>query len=291
MQMPEITWSIVITTRNRSKMLQRCIESGLNQSVPVEIVVVDEASSDETEQVAKAYGSKVIYHRNEQPVGHSKAANIGIRLASGSWIKPIDDDDYLSPDCLAEMTNKLRASFEKQEFPVLITGRYARVDEFENPLGFFERPIPNSDHLLAGPELLQAMLHDRAPVGTPLQCAHSKEAAVAVGGWNENRVLRVQEGDDTEFWIRLASQGGFLFTFMIAGYKTQWPGNSHRSTSTRERYLASIGLKMQIVAALGIHIPRPVLGRVTFHWMLVALKHGQLVNAMSIAWAGTKSLF
>ena len=127
--MKAITWSVVITTRNRARMLKRCIESALQQSVPVEVVVVDEASSDDTEQVVKEFGPRVIYHRNESAVGHSKAANIGIRLASGSWIKPIDDDDYLSSDCLREMGTKLEGCFVRGENPVLISGKYIRVDE------------------------------------------------------------------------------------------------------------------------------------------------------------------
>jgi glycosyltransferase involved in cell wall biosynthesis len=83
-------------------MLERCIESTFHQSVPAEVVVIDDASSDDTEEVVRAFGPRVIYHRNETAVGQAKAENIGIRLASGSWIKPLDDDDYLSSDCLLE---------------------------------------------------------------------------------------------------------------------------------------------------------------------------------------------
>src|ERR1700677_2037494 len=139
--MQVITWTVVITTRNRAQMLKRCIESAFQQSVAVEVVVIDEASSDDTEEVVKAFGPQVIYHRNETAVGQAKAANIGLRLASGSWIKPMDDDDYLSSDCLREMGTKLEGWFARGESPVLISGRYVRVDEYGNTRGVFARPM------------------------------------------------------------------------------------------------------------------------------------------------------
>jgi glycosyltransferase involved in cell wall biosynthesis len=279
--MQVISWSVVITTRNRARMLKRCIESALQQSVPVEVVVVDEASSDDTEQVVKDFGPRVIYHRNETAAGHSKAANIGIRLASGSWIKPIDDDDYLSSDCLHEMGKKLEDCFAKGENPVLISGKYIRVDEHGQNRGILARPMSDIDTFLPSKYLLEAMLRDAAPVGSPLQCAHSREAALAVGGWNEGH--RAHEGDDVQLWIRLARQGGCLFTSLIAGYRTEWSGNSHHSADVIDRYLANLDLKKQIAAALQIKLHKRIARRVAMHWILVAIKHSEFRKAARIA--------
>ena len=223
----------------------------------------------------------MIYHRNETAVGHSKAANIGIRLASGSWIKPIDDDDYLSSDCLREMGTKLEGCFARGENPVLISGKYIRVDEYGNIRGTLARPMSDVDTFLPSKYLLEAMLRDAAPVGSPLQCAHSREAALAVGGWNEGH--RAHEGDDVQLWIRLARQGGCLFTSLVAGYRTEWSGNSHHSADVIDRYLANIDLKKQIAEALQIKLQKRIVRRVAIHWMLVAIKHSKFRKAARIA--------
>jgi glycosyltransferase involved in cell wall biosynthesis len=278
-----ITWSVVITTRNRAQMLKRCIESALQQSVPVEVVVVDEASSDDTPEVVKAFGPRVIYHRNETAVGHSKAANIGIRLATGSWIKPIDDDDYLSSDCLREMEAKLEGCFSRRENPVIISGRYMRVDENGNTKGTLVRPMSIVDTFLPSRPLLEAMLRDAAPVGTPLQCAHNRDAALAVGGWNENH--RMHEGDDVQLWIRLAREGGCLFTSLITGYRTEWSGNSHHTADVVDRYRANLDLKKRIAEALQVKLQKRIVRRVAIHWILVAVKHGRFRQAARIALA------
>jgi glycosyltransferase involved in cell wall biosynthesis len=281
--MQVINWSVVIPTRNRAQMLKRCIESAFQQSVPVEVVVVDEASSDNTEEVVKAFGPRVIYHRNQSAVGQAKAENIGIRLASGSWIKPIDDDDYLSSGCLREMGTKLEGCFARGENPVLISGKYVRVDEHGNSQGVLARPMSDIDTFMPSKNLLEAMLRDAAPIGTPLQCAHSREAALAVGGWNENRVLQIGAGNDIEFWIRLARHGGCLFTSFIAGYRTEWPGNSHHSFDVMDRYLVDIILKQQLAEALQIRLPKRIIRRLAMHWILVAIKHSEFREAARIA--------
>jgi glycosyltransferase involved in cell wall biosynthesis len=264
-------------------MLKRCIDSAFQQSVPVEVIVVDDASCDDTEQVVRAFGPRVIYHRNETAVGQSKSENIGIRLASGSWIKPLDDDDYLTSDCLREMGKRLEGCFARGLNPVLISGRYVRVDEHGNTQGTLTRPMSNVDTFMPSKDLLEAMLRDAAPIGAPLQCAHSREAALAVGGWNESPSALIWSGNDIEFWIRLVRQGGCLFASLIAGYRTEWPGNSHHSYGVIERYLADIYLKKQLAEALQIGLHKRIVRRIAVRWILVAIKRSRFREAARIA--------
>jgi hypothetical protein len=116
-----------------------------------------------------------------------------------------------------------------------------------------------------------------------LQCAHSREAALAAGGWNESRSDFIWPGNDTEFWIRLGQLGGCLFTSLIAGYRTEWPGNSHHSFDVIDRYLANIDLKKQLAEALQIKLQRRIVRRVAMHWILVAIKHSKFHQAARIA--------
>lgn len=89
--------SVIICTRNRSRDLFRCLRSLSAQTCPPnEVIVVDNAPSDDsTRQVAKQY-PEIIYYKEERP-GLSIARNAGIRLARSPVIAFTDDDVVLHP--------------------------------------------------------------------------------------------------------------------------------------------------------------------------------------------------
>ncbi len=89
--------SVIITTHNRSDLLKRAIDSALNQSYKnIELIISDDASSDDTEEVVKKYMNNynnIIYRKNEFNKGACYTRNRGIELASGEFITGLDDDD------------------------------------------------------------------------------------------------------------------------------------------------------------------------------------------------------
>ena len=93
------------------------------------------------------------------------------------------------------------------------------------------------------------------------------------------KAIVLTKGDDVQLWIRLARQGGCLFTSLIAGYRTEWSGNSHHSADVIDRYLANIDLKEQIAEALQIKLHKRIVRRVAMHWILVAIKHSKFRKA------------
>ena len=104
------TFTVVITTYNRLPLLKRAVQSVIAQTVPCEIVIVDDQSTDGTQVYGEALGKNhddpehpIIYHRQHQNQGHSAAVNRGVALAQGTWIKPLDDDDYLDARCIAQL--------------------------------------------------------------------------------------------------------------------------------------------------------------------------------------------
>lgn len=108
-------FSVVITTYNRLELLQRAINSALQQTLECEVVVVDDYSIDGTQQFVETlcsqmYNSsdfRLVYHRNSKNLGHAATVNIGVEKSSGDWIKFLDDDDYLAPNCLEEMAKAI----------------------------------------------------------------------------------------------------------------------------------------------------------------------------------------
>jgi glycosyltransferase involved in cell wall biosynthesis len=95
--------SVVIPTRNRARLLQRTLESVLKQSTgDLEVIVVDDGSTDSPQTVSAAADPRVSVLRNPETTGVSRARNRGIAAARGEWIAFCDDDDIWAPTKLQE---------------------------------------------------------------------------------------------------------------------------------------------------------------------------------------------
>ena len=84
--------SVIITTNNRPALLPRAIESARTAGREIEIVVVDDASSDETANVCRAIPG-IKYVRVDRNQGVAGARNIGLVASSGEYVTFLDDDD------------------------------------------------------------------------------------------------------------------------------------------------------------------------------------------------------
>ena len=104
--------SVNITTYNRAELLPRCIESVLAQSYEnMEIIIVDDCSSDETSEVIKRYVEKsdqIEHIRHEENRGLPAARNTGWKNSNGKYIAFMDDDDvWIDEDKIAKQVNIL----------------------------------------------------------------------------------------------------------------------------------------------------------------------------------------
>lgn len=117
--------SIIVTTYNSAAFIENCIDSLLNQSINnIEIVVVDDASTDNTVKILKKYSSIKVIELNENR-GTYHARNIGIQHSSGEFITFQDSDDWSHPE---------RASTQLQQLlnnpnTVANFSNFFRVDE------------------------------------------------------------------------------------------------------------------------------------------------------------------
>jgi glycosyltransferase involved in cell wall biosynthesis len=94
--------SVIIPTFNRARVIGRAVESALRQSYQnLEVIVVDDGSTDETAAVLKGFRDRVRYLRQENR-GVSAARNAGIAAAIGKWIAFLDSDDEWYPAKLAK---------------------------------------------------------------------------------------------------------------------------------------------------------------------------------------------
>jgi glycosyltransferase involved in cell wall biosynthesis len=106
------TISVIIPLYNRREEIGRAIASSLRQSrAPDEIIVVDDASRDDSAVVVAALGeSRIRLLRHERNRGAAAARNTGIAAATGDWIALLDSDDEWRPEKLARQLDGLRAA-------------------------------------------------------------------------------------------------------------------------------------------------------------------------------------
>lgn len=100
--------SVVIPAYNNGRYIRRSIDSVLAQTVaPLEIIVVDDGSTDNTAEEVQHYGQAVRYIRQDN-AGASAARNTGVEAAAGDWIAFLDADDEWLPDKLKLQTALLK---------------------------------------------------------------------------------------------------------------------------------------------------------------------------------------
>jgi glycosyltransferase involved in cell wall biosynthesis len=102
--------SAIIPTYNRARTIERAVNSVLGQSwQPIEVIVVDDGSTDQTTDILARYGDRIrlIRQKNEGP---SAARNAGIKAARGQIISFLDSDDSWLPDKVERQVKLLQAT-------------------------------------------------------------------------------------------------------------------------------------------------------------------------------------
>lgn len=106
------TFSVVIPCYNYGHYLEETLQSVFDQnSSAVEIILVDDASSDDTPEIAAKYQDRIQYIRNETNLGAGGAWCVGLLRATGQFVMKLDADDKLLPGFFTAV----RAAFEKDD--------------------------------------------------------------------------------------------------------------------------------------------------------------------------------
>ena len=102
--------SIAIPCYNSEAYMEKCIESLLKGGEEVEILVVNDGSSDRTAEIADAYAEKyptIIKAIHQENGGHGEAVNAGIRNATGLYFKVVDSDDWVNEEAYRQILKTL----------------------------------------------------------------------------------------------------------------------------------------------------------------------------------------
>ncbi|MBR8837401.1 MAG: glycosyltransferase family 2 protein [Stigonema ocellatum SAG 48.90 = DSM 106950] len=276
-------FSVVITTYNRIRLLQRAINSALNQTIACEVVVADDCSSDNTEDYVKSLSkdlaalgdSRLVYIRHEVNKGHAATVNTGVSNASGDWIKFLDDDDYLAANCLEEMAKAIALRKEA----IICSCVAAQVNEQEVELSRTPQVGPGLAYYIPQADIHYGMLLEMTPLGTPVQVATRRDVFLQAGGWDSNLDANC---DDIDSWIRIAQFGDAIFLNQCLVYRTIWLGAYNQKFSLKQRLDTNILMKEKIYALLDEkhrpNIPdlKDIKNYLTLHWTIVSLKQRKI---------------
>ena len=277
--MTAVPFSIVITTYNRLDLLKRAIQSALSQTVSCEIVVANNASTDGTDAYLTSLGSKIVYVRNQQNLGHAGAVNAGVEAANGEWIKLVDDDDYLANDCIEVMSEAIASHPQA----VICSCQAAQVNAEGTELSRTPTTGPGHTFYIPQPDIHYGMLLETVPFGTPIQVAVRRDAFLKSGSWDTT----MTSCDDIDSWIRVAEHGDALFINQCLAYRTVWPGGYDQKISIQRRLATNILMKDRIYPRIHTkhqsHLPtlKTIHQYLHLHWAIVALKQKQL-SALSL---------
>ena len=144
----EVIVSVVVPVFNRARMVREAIESALAgaPAVPLEVVVVDDASTDDTWDSLRAYADpRLRIARLERNSGQSAARNRGLELAAGRYVKFLDSDDVLLAEHLPSEVRAMEAGAD-----IAVSGWYE--DDENGKRSTVEAPRFESivDDVLAG---------------------------------------------------------------------------------------------------------------------------------------------
>jgi glycosyltransferase involved in cell wall biosynthesis len=207
MVLPMTHVSVVVPTHNRSGLLALTLRSVLWQrDVDLEVVVVDDGSTDDTAEVVAALGDprlRRVHHPT--PKGVSAARNRGIAEAGGQWVAFVDDDDLWAPDKLARQLQAARDTGRAWAYAGAV-----KVDIEQRLLGGSTPPPP--------PEEVMARLPRWNPMPGGCSNAIASSTLLQATGPFDRQLVNLADWD---LWIRLARAGGppALVPGPLVGYR------------------------------------------------------------------------
>jgi len=221
-----VTISVVIPAYNAARWLQAAVESVLAQSLQaIEIVVVDDGSTDDIAELCRTFGSRVRYVRRENG-GLSAARNTGVAHTSGDWLLFLDADDVLVPGALEALARTAESTVAGVVYGFVLQRREVPNETKLHgmPYAVGEPPHPAKAHFwwtaipTAGAALIRRSLNE------------------TVGGFDEN----FRQVEDAEYWLRRGVTAPFAHCDALVLDKSFSPGSLGKNT------MGSIWYRLQL---------------------------------------------
>lgn len=221
-----MTISVIIPSYNSARLLPRSIESVLAQTRPaVEVIVVDDGSTDDTAEVCRTYAGRVRYVFRENG-GLSAARNTALTLSQGNWFLSLDADDMLYPQALAALAGTAEKTDAGVVYGFVLQRREAAVEARLASLPYAVG-VP--------PEPARAQFWWTA-INTAGSALVRRSLNEEVGGFDES----FRQVEDCEYWLRCGVTASFAHCDQIVLDKSFSP------SSLGQQHARSVWFRLQL---------------------------------------------
>ncbi len=224
--------SIIIPCFNAESWLTESIDSCLNQTyAKLEIIVVDDGSTDGSLEIIKGYGDRLRWHSRPNK-GSNPTRNEGLAMASGDYVLFLDADDYILP----ERVEKQMACFQRTGADVVFSSVRSQK---HHPDGRIVLGDPSDErYYRPGDDVLETLITSKR-LAHNLSPMFTKDILERIGGWDET----VPCSQDRDLLLSLALAGAH-FEFLSGCYSVyrQYPSGA-RVSASKGRVRAETSLK------------------------------------------------
>jgi len=214
--------SICIPTYNGALYLEECLESAVRQRfADIEIVVVDDCSTDDTCAIARRYAGRdrrIRLIRNRTRLGLVRNWNRCLQYAAGKWVKFLFQDDFITDACVERMLDAAGAVKEDGPHGFVVCEREFVIEEgvsqglrhfYENAVIRLHDVFPDKSHILPE-ELSEAILIKGAGcnfIGEPTSVMIRRSLCFQHSFFNQNLIHLC----DLEYWTRIGTNEGLAY--------------------------------------------------------------------------------
>ncbi len=193
--------SLIMPTYNCATFIRAALDSVFNQTRPPdEVIVVDDRSTDDTAEILRSYGDRIICITCLESKGYASAVrNVGLAAASGDYVAFLDADDVWFPEKLAEQIAVLEANPDVQ----MVYANFNRTDENDNVI----HPGPNRPNAIENGRIVETDEYwDDAFCQLAVRCfMHTSSVVVRraildkVGFFDDEMIFY----EDADLWMRI----------------------------------------------------------------------------------------
>lgn len=213
--------SFIIALYNGRDYIKKTIISALKQkNVQLEIIVIDDKSTDDSYDVVSALTKEyknIRLYKNDKNLGFCKTVNRGIQLAKGEFVVILDQDDLLSENHCNTLLN-----YFSKDVAMVFTDHYLIDGEGE--------VFNKEDHCLHRDIVINDFVRIN-PVPVPGLMIR-KETLVKIGGYPEN--LRYPNYGEYHTWIRIALEGRIIYCESVKAFYRRHNGNMTNSFADKK---------------------------------------------------------
>jgi glycosyltransferase involved in cell wall biosynthesis len=210
--------SVVVPSYNRADLIGRTLKSLQRQEYDrYEIIVVDDGSTDNTEEVVRGIADKRTSYRKKVNAERAAARNFGAGIAKGDYVNFFDSDDLALPNHLSEAAKLIQELNHPEWFHLGFA--WATPDD---------RIIRNIDNFKV------TTLNSIMAKGNPLSCngVFVRKDIILSNPFNEDRVLSASE--DYELWLRLAARYPLYYSNTVTSWVVDHDSRSVRTINGKK---------------------------------------------------------